>query len=146
MGEYGVIRESQILAAVPPEIEIAVDQFPPETTHEVDGPTRLYPIHSHLLSLLQTPPRFRPPPSPFGPVPDPPNHRPGYISVPPGIRAVFTTGTELLRSQPEMNHPPRPIPKVAPRRPGEIPSLDHEAVMRRWAILLDERPEINPIA
>ena len=106
VGENGVIREVRSVAAAPPEIELPSNQFPPESTHEVEGPARLYPISPHLLHLLNAPPRFRPPP-PMDDVPGNPIRDPGYIPVPPGIRAVFTTPAVLHRGKSEMNNPPR---------------------------------------
>ena len=110
------------------------------------------------LSRIRSPPEFlaavaragrmRPPPPmfPTEPRPEHPTVDPGYIPVPPGIRAVYTTQALLLRSQPEMNHPVRRIPPI--HRPGnlvpvELPTAD---VMSKWAILLGGRPEINPHA
>ena len=143
--ENGVIREVRIFAATPPEIELPMNQFPPETTHGEDGPVRLYPIPPHMLPLLNDPPRFRPHP-PLGAVHAPPIHAPGYIPVPPGIRAAYTDPVVFLRAKSEMNHHPRALPTAVARRPGESPTLDPEEIMRRWAVALDGRPEINLIS
>ena len=89
----------------------------------------------------------RPPPDfPIDLRPESPTLDPHYAPVPPGIRAVFTIESMLLRSHPEMNHPIRRIPPLPPLAGGSPATLDPEAVVRRWAILLDARREVNPHA
>ena len=86
-----VIRGLRSFAAIPPDVELPENQSPPESAREVEGPDRLRPAAPHLLPLLTAHPhRCRPPP-PFDPLPQPPIRDPGYIPVPPGIRAVYTT-------------------------------------------------------
>ena len=139
--EFGVIHDTLWTMPTPLEVEVLVNQFPPETTHETE-----YVIPAD--PLIAVPPRrhlVRPPPPPF-PRPEPPVERPGYMPAPPGIRAVFTTGAALLRSQPEMNHPRR---LLAPRvRDGvhALAGLDVVGIATRWARLTDENPEGNPQA
>ena len=111
----------------------------------MEGPDLFRPVAPHLLPLLGDPPLFRPRP-PFDPVPQPPIHDTGYIPVPPGIRAVYTTHAVLPRGQPEMNHPARMLRRPDPRIPGQFPNIDPGEVTRRRVALLDNRPEINPIA
>ena len=110
VGENGSIHEVRSVAAIPPEIELHVNQVPPETPRAVDGPVRLYPISPHLFPHLNAPPRFRPPP--LAPVPDPTIHVTGFIPVPRGIRAAYNAPAVFLRGQPEMN----PLPARCPDR------------------------------
>ena len=88
-------------------------------------------------------PAFRPPP-PFFPRPEPPAELPGYIPIPPGIRAVYTTGAALLLGQPEMNRPRRRIAPAIREGASALGNFDITGVARRWAIRLDHNPEINP--
>ena len=88
---------------------------------------------------------MRAPPLPPEAHPAPPDHPPGYIPAPPGIRAVYTTPSVLLRGHPEMNRHRRLIPRLPPRNPGKPPHGPEE-VMSRCVIVLDDRPEINPVA
>ena len=137
--EFGVIRDTIWTMPTPIEEEILVNQYPPETNHETgyvypsDPPTVLPPRR----------PFGRPPPPPF-PRPEPPTERPGYFPTTRGIRAVFTTGAALLRSQPEMNHPRRPI---APRIRDGVNALSDWNVVeiaQQWTRRTNENPEINP--
>ena len=129
----------------PVDDEIPVNQFPPETTHEITDPT-VYaapadfalPVHPHRPDF-----RFRPP-HPLFPRPEPPVERPGYIPAPPGIRAVFTTGATLLRSQPEMNHPRRQIAPAIRHGAAILGELNVVEIAQRWAVRLNTNPEINP--
>ena len=144
--QFGAIRDTLCPTPTPLGIEVPANQFPPETTHEVDAPPRLYPNPPEFSDAIPRTGRlFRPPPAfPIDPRPEPPTAGPHYAPVPPGIRAVFTTEAMLLRSQPETNHPIRRTHPLAPRVGGSPATLDPEAVVRRLAILLDARHEVNP--
>ena len=141
--EFGMIRGTLWAMPVPYELDVAVNQFPPETTHEITIP-EVYEITADLLMPAHPRrPNFRPPPPQF---PRPEHHveRPGVFPVPPGIRAVFTTGAALLRSQPEMNHPRRPLTPRIRDGAAALGNFDIVGIARRWARLLDTNPEINP--
>ena len=138
--ELGVIHAVVPTIPTPVEEEVTINQFPPETTHEV---TTGYPMNP-----LTPPPRRpfgRPPPPPFHLFrPEPPVERPGYIPIPPGIRAVYTLGATLLRSQPELNHPRR---LITPRIREGINALSDRNVIeiaQHWALRTNENPEVNP--
>ena len=136
---FGVIHDTVWTMPTPVEEEILANQFPPETTHETE-----YVFPTNAL-IPRRPPPFvkRPPPPPFT-RPMPPDERPGYIPIPQGIRAVFTTGAVLLRSQPEMNHPRRVL---APRiRDGvnALSDMNVVGIAQHWARRTDLNPEINP--
>ena len=139
--EWGVIHDTLWTMPTPLEDQILVDIFPPETTHE----TIEYVIPANFLNPVNPiRPKTRPPPPPFHLRPEPPVERPGYIPVPRGIRAVFTTPAALLRSQPEMNHPRR---SIAPRiRQGmeAVSNLNVMEIAHQWARRLDPNPELNP--
>ena len=142
-GEFGMIHGTLWTMPVPNELDVAVNQFPPETTHEIIIP-EVYEITADLLIPVHPRrPNFRPPP-PLFPRPDPPVERPGVFPVPPGIRAVYTTGAALLRSQPEMNHPRRSIAPRIRNGAADLENFDIVGIARRWARLLDTNPEINP--
>lgn len=137
--ERGVIHGTRWTMPTPVEDQILLNVFPPETTHEF--PQVATTIHPTFVARVF--PKVRPPPPPF-PRPEPPAERPGYVPVPAGIRAVFTTPAALLRSQPEMNHPRR---QIAPRvREGmqALSDLNVVDIANRWALRLDNNPEINP--
>ena len=71
--------------------------------------------------------------------------RPGYMPIPPGIRFAYTQAAQLLRSQPEMNHPRRPLAPLTRERAAQLgPNFDIAAIAHRWARLLHTDPEINP--
>ena len=146
--EQGVIRGYRWLEFENPELEVPDEVFPPETTLEIPQALPRF-VLPFLDRPIRPPPMYLRPhgpvPPPPGPIPQPPDYPPGYIPIPPGIRAVFTTGATLLRSQPEMNHP-RPRIATIPRDPNRVPNLDPAEVMRRWVVLLDTLPEINPVA
>ena len=143
--EFGRIHDTLRTMPTPVEDEIPVNQFPPETTHEITDP-QVYavpadfalPVHPHRPEF-----RFRPPP-PLFPRPEPPAERPGHIPIPPGIRAVFTTQAALLRSQPEMNHPRRQIAPVIQNGVAVLRDLNVVEIAQRWAVRLNADPEINP--
>ena len=89
--QSGVIRDTLWSMPTPPEIEVLVDQFPPETTHEVEGPPPVYGSPPGFLAAVNRAGRaFRPPPPmfPMEPRPLPPDVDPHYIPAPPGIRDV----------------------------------------------------------
>ena len=144
----GVIHGFNDIIPTPLEEQVEVNVYPPETTHEPRPPITWNMVPPHLLALLthgNGRPMFRPPPLlPKAPPPPPPDFAPGYIPVPPGIRAVYTTQAMLLRSQPELNHPQTNLPRPRPRVEGQ-PSPNITDTMGRWVILSDTRPEINPI-
>ena len=146
-GRARSIRGTRRFAPTPPEIDAPDGQSSPEITHEVDAPPRFYPIPSRLLPMIDAPPLFRPPypPRPFGEVPPPPKTDPHFIPVPAGIHAVYPTAAVSIRSQPKLNRPVRRTPSV--RRPGnQAPrTLSPNALMRRLAVILATRPEINTI-
>ena len=119
--------------------QVLINVFPPETTHE---PPHV-PAEIHITPVAPVRPKVRPPPPPF-PRPEPPAERPGYVPIPPGIRAVFTTPAALLRSQPELNRPRR---QLAPRvREGvnALSDLNVVDIAHRWARRINTNPEINP--
>ena len=141
----GVIHGFNDIIPTPLEFQLEVNQYPPETTLEPRPPITWDIVPPHLIPRMFRP-NLRPPPAlPKAGPPPPPDHPPGFIPVPPGIRAVYTTQAMLLRGQPEMNHPQCNLP--APRRVnGGQPPRDVAEIMERWVALLNTNPEINPIA
>ena len=141
--EFGAIRATLWSMPTPAEFEVPMNQFPPETIHEQILPEAYGLPANVLIPFAPRRPNFRPPPPLFA-RPEPPAERPGYIPVPPGIRAVFTTGAALLRSQPEMNHPRRSLAPLVRNRVDQLGNFDIVGIARHWARALDENPEINP--
>ena len=153
--QFGVIHDTLWTMPVPYELIVDVNQFPPETTVEIQEPDAydvpadlLMPVPPQGRNFRPPPPGFpqharRPPPPQF-PRPEPPAERPGYFPIPPGIRAVHTTPAALLRSQPEMNHPRRQIAPLIRDGAARLGTFDIVGIAKRWARLLDANPEVNP--
>ena len=142
--EFGAIRDTFWTMPTPVEFEVPVNQFPPEATHEINAPLAYdFPANLALPAHPRRPILIRPPP-PMFPRPEPPVERPGYIPIPPGVRAVYTTQAVLLRSQPEMNHPRRLLAPAIRGGVAILGSLNVVDIAKRWAVRLDDAPEINP--
>ena len=152
--EFGVIHGTLWTMPVPEELVVPVNQFPPESTHETFVPVAYDFAADSWMPVPPHRPNFRPPPllnqvanrppPPAAPRPQPPAEQPGYIPIPPGIRAVYTTPALLLRSQPEMNHPRRQIAPAIRDGAAVLGQLNVVEVAKRWAVRLDANPEINP--
>ena len=143
---FGVIHDTLWSMPTPTEFEIPLNQFPPETTHEIV----ILPAYGLTtdMSIPVAPRRpfwrMPPPPPPTFPRPEPPAERPGHMPIPRDIRFVYTHGAALLRSQPEMHHPRRPIAPLIRDRAAQLGNFDIAAIARYWSRLLHEDPEINP--
>ena len=141
---FGVIQGTLRTVPTPVELDVPVNEYPPpETNNEItEMPAYHFPADL-ALPVHPRRPAFRPPP-PFFPRPEPTAELPGYIPIPPGIRAVYTTGAALLLGQPEMNRPRRRIAPAIREGAAALGNFDIVGIARRWAIRLGHNPEINP--
>ena len=147
--QFGVIRDTLCTTPTPPEIEAPANQFPPESTHEIDGaPT--YGTPPEFLAAGGCPssrPRISPATpdvaSPRTPRRGSPLH-PCSAGNPGRIYHRRNVIAQLTRNESPGSDNPFPGPTGGRCSGYTGPGKRGEA--RRRAVLLDTRPEVNPQA